>query len=244
MMPPAVSAASDVTPAPRIADREPYASPSPPYPIDLWLNSNEGQAHPGPLLEELGESIPELVRRYPSASRLEGLIAERTGLTHERVLVTAGADDAIYRACLVMLDRGRELILPIPTFEMIDRYARLAGGSVIEVDWLMGRYPTAAIMDAITDRTAMIAVVSPNNPTGAIARIEDLRQLSAAAARALLLIDLAYTEFADKDLTQAACELPNALVTRTLSKAWGLAGLRVRSEERRVGKECRARGVP
>ncbi len=226
-MPPSMSAAFDVTPAPRIAGRQPYASPRPPYPVDLWLNRNEGLAPPPALLGELGQSIPELVRRYPSVSELEQFIAERTGLPRERVLASAGADDAISRACLVMLDRGRELILPTPTFEMIEQYAGLAGGGIIEVDWLSGRYPTAAVTAAVTDRTAMIAVVSPNNPTGAIAQIEDLRHISAAAPRALLLVDLAYTEFADEDLTQAASALPNALVVRTLSKAWGLAGLRV-----------------
>ena len=227
MLSPSPSTAADVTPAARIADRAPYVSPQSPHPVDLWLNNNEGLAAPPPLLEDLGESIPELVRRYPRISDLEALIAERTGLPHERVLVTAGADDAIYRACMAVLERGRELILPTPTFEMIERYARLVGGTTIEVDWLSGSYPVAAVIDACTDHTAMIAVVSPNNPTGAAARVEDLRLLSAAAPRTLLLVDLAYTEFADEDLTQAACQLPNALITRTLSKAWGLAGLRV-----------------
>jgi HAD superfamily hydrolase (TIGR01548 family) len=73
----------------------------------------------------------------------------------------------------------------------------------------------------------MIAVVSPNNPTGAVASASDLKRLAAAAPGAILLVDVAYAEFADEDLTAAAIEIPNAIAIRTFSKAFGLAGLRV-----------------
>ena len=122
---------------------------------------------------------------------------------------------------------GRELILPEPTFEMLPRYARLAGAEVVSLPWLGGTYPTAAVLRRITARTAMICVVSPNNPTGSVATPRDLRRLSRAAPHALIVVDLAYTEFADVDLTPVALALPNTLITRTFSKAWGLAGVRV-----------------
>ncbi len=93
--------------------------------------------------------------------------------------------------------------------------------------WPAGPFPVEQVEAAITPATAAVAVVSPNNPTGAIATPDDLRRLSAAAPHALLLVDLAYGEFADVDLTEVALSLPNAVVFRTLSKAWGLAGLRV-----------------
>jgi histidinol-phosphate aminotransferase len=214
-------------PAPRIGDREPYTSACPPHPIDLWLNSNEGLAPPPDLLDQIRGSVREVVRRYPNVTALEELIAGRLNQPRECVLATAGADDAIYRACMTMLDRGREIILPVPTFEMIERYAQLAGGTIFEVSWMGGPYPTEAVLAQVTRHTAMIALVSPNNPTGAVANAEDLRELSAAAPNALLLVDLAYTEFADQDLTRVALTLPNALIVRTLSKACGLAGLRV-----------------
>jgi histidinol-phosphate aminotransferase len=83
------------------------------------------------------------------------------------------------------------------------------------------------VIQAISPRTRAIAVVSPNNPTGAIATADDLKALSAAAPNALLIVDLAYVEFAAEDLTPAVLELPNAIAVRTFSKAWGLAGLRV-----------------
>ena len=213
-------------PAPRLLGFDPYVSPAPPYRVDIWLNGNEGLAPPTDLMRRIDQAA-DLLRRYPSISALEAQIAERHGVAREHVLVTAGADDAIFRACMALLAAGRELILPVPTFEMIERYARLAGGCIVTTPWLSATYPTDAVLAAVTRDTALVAVVSPNNPTGAVATADDLRRLSRAAASALLLVDLAYSEFADIDLTAAALALPNALVTRTFSKAWGLAGLRV-----------------
>jgi histidinol-phosphate aminotransferase len=83
------------------------------------------------------------------------------------------------------------------------------------------------VVGEVTDRTALVAAVSPNNPTGGVVRAGDVVALSHAAPRAVLLVDLAYTEFADEDLTPLALELPNAVIVRTFSKAYGLAGLRV-----------------
>ncbi|MCP4247979.1 MAG: histidinol-phosphate aminotransferase family protein [bacterium] len=218
---------SSLRPSPRVAGCTPYVSPQAPHEIDLWLNSNEGQGAPPALFEALEGGVADLLRRYPQAGALEAVIADRFRIPTDQVLVTAGADDALYRACLAMLGPQREMILPTPNFEMIDRYAGLAGGSVVEIDWLTGPYPTDAVVEATSDRTALIAVVTPNNPTGAVATADDLQRLSARAPQALLLVDLAYAEFADCDLTHAALALPNGLVLRTLSKAWGLAGLRV-----------------
>ncbi len=216
---------SQLTPAPRLFGLRAYAPPKPAYPTDLRLDANEGAAPPAELLATIAER--ELWRRYPNAAALEELLAARFAVPRENVLATAGADDALYRACLVVLAPGREAILPLPTFEMLPRYVRLAGAAVCEIAWPAGPYPTDAVLARLSSRTAMIVVVSPNNPTGAVATADDLRRLSAAAPQALLLVDLAYTEFADEDLTPVALGLPNALVTRTFSKAWGLAGWRV-----------------
>lgn len=210
----------------RLAGVEPYASPKPQHPIDLWLDSNEGAAPPVELLHRVREAADNL-RRYPSSAGLEALVANQFGVSGDRALVTAGADDAICRACMALLDQERDMILPVPTFEMLARYAHLAGGRVVKTPWMSGPYPTDAVLDAITSRTALIAVVSPNNPTGAVASEEDIRRLSLAAPHAMLLIDLAYAEFTRNDLTATALGLSNAIIVRTFSKAWGLAGLRV-----------------
>jgi len=206
-----------------------YAPPSTGAPIDLHLDANEGPPSAcgvdvARIVKALG---PQAVRRYPSAAALERLIAQHWGVAPSRVLVTAGGDEAIDRVCRVMLAPGREIILPAPTFEMIPRYARLAGAEIVTTEWNEGPYPLEQVLACVTERTAMIAVVSPNNPTGAVATADDLKQLASSACGAALLVDCAYAEFADEDLTPAALELPNAIVIRTFSKAFGMAGLRV-----------------
>jgi histidinol-phosphate aminotransferase len=214
-------------PSPAVEGVKPYSVTPPPGVIDLKLDGNEGVAPPGGLLAELSALGPDVLRRYPDARPLEHLLARRLGVRPEQVLVTAGADEALDRACRAFLTPGRELIAPSPSFEMIPRYVRLAGGELIAVPWPRGDYPVGEVLSRITPRTAVIAVVTPNNPTGAVASAEHLRTLSDAAPKALLLVDLAYTEFADEDLTATALALPNAVAVRTLSKAYGLAGLRV-----------------
>jgi histidinol-phosphate aminotransferase len=215
------------TPAPLLGDVAAYSPPHHGAPIDLHLDGNEGQPPPARLLEVVVEAGPAALRSYPDASALERELASQVGVEPRRVLVTAGADDALERLLRASLAPGRELLLHIPTFGMIMRYARLAGGTIVTVPWEEGELPIAAMLDRVTARTAAIVVVSPNSPTGLAASAEDLRRLSRAAPGAVLIVDLAYSEFADEDLTACALSLPNAVITRTFSKAWGLAGLRV-----------------
>ena len=213
-------------PAPRVAGVTPYRVPSHPAPLHLDLRGNEGDL-PDPSLWAECTGDVERLRRYPDARSLEAALAARVGASASQVLVTAGGDDALDRLCRAVLAEGREAILPAPGFEMTERYACLAGGAVVEVPWPGERFPTDAVLAAVTDATALIVVTTPNNPTGAVATAEDLARLSAGAPHAVLLVDLAYTEFAEEDLTPFAMSLPNAVLVRTFSKAWGLAGVRV-----------------
>jgi len=221
----------DLKPAPGLARITAYKVPRPVTPVDLHLDGNEGLAPPAAVFEALVSGDPEQLRRYPDAHGLERLIAEKVGVAPDHVLVTAGADDAIDRLCRAMLSPGRRMIVPEPTFSMIERFVVLAGGDFVSIPWrCLGpevAYPIDAVLAAVDERTAAIAVVSPNNPTGGVATAEDVRRLSAAAPQALVLVDHAYMEFGDDDLTPLAVSLPNVVVLRTLSKAWGLAGLRV-----------------
>jgi histidinol-phosphate aminotransferase len=218
---------AELRPVSFIEEVSAYAVPRHPAPIDLRLDGNEGRPPSASLLARLAERSTEILRRYPSARPLEERIARRFSVPVTSVLVTAGADDGLDRACRAMLGPGREIVLPVPTFEMIDRYARAAGGHVRTVPWAGGPYPVDEVLRAVGDKTAVIAIVSPNNPTGAVATAADLERVSRGAPHSLIIFDNAYAEFADEDLTALALSLPNVAVFRTLSKAWGLAGMRV-----------------
>ncbi len=218
------------TPTSRAAGARAYARAAGPANIDLRLDANEG---PLTLLDRIGIDridaplLRDAARRYPDVAALEDQLSRRLNVDRSRLAVTAGGDDALCRICQAVLEPGRAAIASTPTFEMIPRYVRLAGATLIERPWMDGPFPTDQFASAITDQTAAIFVVTPNNPTGGIAGADDLRELSRRAHGALLVVDLAYTEFADHDLTDAALSLPNAVIVRTLSKAWGLAGLRI-----------------
>ncbi len=205
-----------------------YHVPRHPAPMDLLLDGIGGLPAPADLFGRLAGADPDaLVRAYPDTAALTARLAARLGVAADRVLVTAGGDDALDRACRAWLAPGRSIVLPVPTFEMIQRYAQWAGAMVRTVPWPDGDWPIEAVLAAVDATTTVIAVVSPNNPTGQVISAEALRNLAAAAPNVLLMVDLAYVEFADDDLTALVAELPNAIAFRTLSKAWGLAGLRV-----------------
>lgn len=185
---------------------------------DLFLDSNEG-----PLL-----SAPPSSRRYPRGEELERELARRFKLEPEQVFVSAGADESLDRIARCFLGPGRRALMPAPGFEMVERYVASVGGELATLPWDEGAFPLDAAREALATETAVVFLTSPNNPNGLVLAAADLKALRAAAPEALLVIDLAYAEFADEDLTAAALALPGpVLVLRTFSKAWGLADLRV-----------------
>jgi histidinol-phosphate aminotransferase len=202
--------------------RRPAAAPG-----ALRLDGNEGATPARAVLAELAAADPELLRRYPDTSALEATLADRFSVSRERVIVTAGADEALDRICRAYAGPGRAVLLPDPGFEMIERYAALAGAPLIRVPWSGDAFPIDEVLGALDDRIGVVAVVSPNNPTGGVASIDDVRRIAAAAGDAMVVLDHAYVEYADADLTAAVLDLGNVVVVRTLSKAWGLAGCRV-----------------
>ncbi len=193
-------------------------------PIDLDLSKNEGSTDASELLASLANP-GRVVSRYPDTADLRRALAGLHGLPEESVLVTAGGDDALFRCFLARVGPGRQVISTTPTFEMISRYSEQRGAELIETAWWTGSLPTEELVASITDRTDAVFIVSPNNPTGSVATGADLERI--AARTPLLVLDAAYTEFAAEDLTRVALDLGNAVVIRTMSKAYGLAGLRV-----------------
>lgn len=190
-------------------------------PIDLDLSRNEGR----PTVTGIDLDPSELAAatsRYPDSSRVRSLLADIHGVPPERVLVTAGGDDALFRCFLAT--GGKPVVATTPSFEMIGRYATQVGSPLTEVEWWDGDLPVGDLLEAAGE-AGMAVLVSPNNPTGNVVSAADLRKVAGVCP--LVVLDAAYTEFADEDLTGTALELDNVVVVRTLSKAYGLAGLRV-----------------
>lgn len=190
-------------------------------PCDLWLDGRAGLRWP----DSPVPAVPH--EAYPDTAPLEAEIADRWACEPTRVIVTAGADDALDRACGAYLAAGRIAVITDPTFTMLPRYTAMRGADVRQIPWPSGALPVDELTAAAGTGPGLIAVVTPNNPTGLVATAAELLDLARRCADKLLVVDLAYAEFADVDPTQVLLAEPNVLVVRTLSKAWGLAAARV-----------------
>ena len=214
-------------PAACVADAVPYRTSPSEHPVTMRLHASEGPPPPRALLEAMFARARGVVNHYPDSQALGALLAERHGLEPDRLLVTAGADEAIDRICRAYLEPGRNLVLADPGFEMIGKCGALVGASLLPYRWMEERFPAEEIRRKIDARTGVVAVITPHNPTGLAMSEADLRAVAESSRGKLLLVDLAYADFADVDLTGVALEYEHVVAVRTLSKAWGLAGLRI-----------------
>ncbi|MEE2962312.1 MAG: TIGR01548 family HAD-type hydrolase [Myxococcota bacterium] len=198
--------------------------------IDLPLGNTEratlSDAEKTLLRRGLAEIELSNVVRYPKAGELESALGEHFGIGADKVLVTAGADEGIERACRAVLWGGRKLVMPIPTFEMIPQYARMTGAELCSVLW-DGAFPWEELEKSLDDSVGLVTIVSPNNPTGQVVEPRKIITMAEKYPGILWLVDFAYVEFADNDPTKDFLGTPNIVVMRTFSKAWGLPGLRL-----------------
>ncbi len=179
------------------------------------------------VLSRLQAITADDLSRYPERQPVEDIVAHYLGLAPEQTLLTNGVDEAIHLLCEAYLEPRDEVLVVMPTFRMYEIYAAATGARVVPVQCGADfRFPLAAVLNSITAATRLIAVASPNNPTGAVASCEELLQIADAAPAAALLVDEAYFEFHGDSVIPAINRLQNLFVARTFSKAYGLAGLR------------------
>ncbi|MEL7483912.1 MAG: histidinol-phosphate transaminase [Planctomycetota bacterium] len=197
--------------------------------ITLRLDANEGVGQTDAVLEALRSVTAEDLRRYPDATALERRIADEHDVDASQIVLTNGGDDAIDRICRAVLQPGRTMLTHEPGFVMITRGARLAGATVETIEWVGGTFPDQRFLDSLDSSVALVALVSPNNPTGGLIPVDAMISIARAAAanKTLVMVDLAYIEFAASDPTSRLLDEPNVVVVRTMSKAFGLAGVRV-----------------
>ena len=197
--------------------------------IGLRLDFNENTAGcSARVLERLRQINGEDLARYPVRDQGEQTVAAHFGVSPTEVLLTNGTDEAIHLVCETYLGEGDEALIVIPTFAMFEIYAAATGAKVISIPAADNfEFPTDAVIAAITPRTRFIAVANPNNPTGAFVSIRDLTRIAEAAPDTALLIDEAYCHFARETAAPKWREFPNLFVSRTFSKVYGMAGLRI-----------------
>jgi histidinol-phosphate aminotransferase len=195
----------------------------------LRLDFNENTVACSPKVRDvLGRISAGSLTRYPERAPVEAIVAAHLGLAPGQVALTNGVDEAIHVLFETFLEEGDELLLPVPTYTMYEVYASATDARVVTV--LAGddlRFPFESQLAAITTRTKIIAIANPNSPSGSAATRAQLLEIAERAPRAVLLVDEAYFHFHGETVIDLIGIVPNLIVARTFSKAYGLAGLRL-----------------
>jgi histidinol-phosphate aminotransferase len=195
----------------------------------LRLDFNENTLACSPRVIETLQSITAAdLTRYPERGSVEAIVAASLDVAPAQVLLTNGVDEAIHVLCQAFLDCGDAMLLPVPTYSMYEVYGSAAEAQIDAV--LAGdgfRFPIDAMLHAIHPRTRLIAIANPNSPTGATVARDAIVAIAEAAPQAVVLVDEAYYHFFGETVLDLIAKLPNLVVARTFSKAYGLAGLRL-----------------
>jgi len=195
----------------------------------LRLDFNENTFAPSPrVMERLRQVTAEGLTKYPEREGVERIVAAHFGLQGGQVLLTNGVDEAIHLLCCAFLDAEDEAVISTPSFFMYDvsvqmmtpHLKKVQAGPTLE-------FPFERFMEAITERTKLMIVASPNNPTGAVVSRKHLLALAKAAPQAVMMVDEAYYHFYGESVMEDLATMPNLIVARTFSKAYGLANLRI-----------------
>jgi histidinol-phosphate aminotransferase len=163
--------------------------------LRLDFNENTQGASPR-VISRLRELTLEELARYPEREPVERRVADFLGVSPPETLLTNGVDEGIHLLCQTFLQEGDEAVIVVPTFAMYELLAASAGAKVIAVPAARNfEFPTEEVIAQITERTRLIAVANPNNPTGAVATREQLLRVALAAPRAAVLVDEAISSF-------------------------------------------------
>jgi histidinol-phosphate aminotransferase len=191
------------------------------------LNTTENPFPPSPrVMQALRELEPESLRRYPiaAAEAFAAAVARLHGVSSDMVLVGNGSDDILAVATRTFVPPGGTLAFPEPTYPLYPVLACLHGVKPASVPW--DREWSLPIDGLIASKPDAIYVANPNTPTGTFVSPMKLSELAKGFDGALL-IDEAYADFADDNCLGLLPQHENVVISRSLSKAYGLAGLRV-----------------
>lgn len=166
--------------------------------------------------------------RYPEREPVEAVVAAHLGRSPEQIVLTNGVDEAIHVLFETYLDAGDELLLPVPTYTMYEVYATATDARIVAVQAAGDlAFPYERLLAAITPQTKIIAIANPNSPSGSACTLEQILEIAHRAPQAIVLVDEAYYHFNGQTVMDLVGAVPNLIVARTFSKAYGLAGLRI-----------------
>ncbi|MBF9016637.1 MULTISPECIES: histidinol-phosphate transaminase [unclassified Oceanispirochaeta] len=198
------------------------------------LSSNENPLGPSPrALAAINREMNHL-HRYPDgrSSVLIEALAEHFDLKKECFIAGNGSDEIFALIAGTYLEEGQEVVTADSTFSEYNFSGLLFGGHVKKVPLIEGKFDPQGLLNAVTDKTSLVFIANPNNPTGTFLDCSEIRSFMEKLPKSVILVlDEAYAEFSThKDFCSGrdmVMEYPNLIVTRTFSKIYGLAGLRL-----------------
>ena len=197
----------------------------------LRLDFNENTIGCSPkVIEAIRSLTVEDFAVYPEYDSFYENIAQYLGVNTSEVLLTNGTDEAIKLVMETYLEMGASIILPTPTFAMFEIYASILGLEITKVLYNSDlSFPMEGVIKSITNKTKLIVLVNPNNPTGTAILDKDILEIVQIAQNKgiLVIIDEAYSQYYGKSSIKLIQEFSNVVVLQTFSKAFGLAGIRL-----------------
>jgi len=201
----------------------------------IHLDSNENPYGPSPRALAAMDRARGVAARYPDEleDRLTDALARLHGVRPENILLGCGSGEILRMADMAFLQAGRTVVAPVPTFEAVLNYAQVTQAEAVTVPLTADfRHDLPRMAAACDERTGLVYVCNPNNPTGTIVKGDELAAFLEAVPRsAVVMVDEAYFHFVEDRGYRSAVEWigrhTNVLVVRTFSKIHGLAGMRL-----------------
>ena len=197
----------------------------------LRLDFNENTVGCSPaVLKAIRKLSSAEISMYPEQETVRQELARYFAVHPEELLLSNGTDEALHLIADTFLEYDDSVLLVEPTFAMYRFYSELAGAHVQALRYDANlRFPMAQVLQALRARSApkIFFLANPNNPTGNVLNAAELRQILRAAAKTLVVVDEAYFEYSGITIIPRIRRHTNLVVTRTFSKASGLAGLRL-----------------
>ena len=220
-----------IKPRPAVQAMRPYSPPTWGRAGKLRLDFNENTVGCSPrVIAALKEKLDAgSLTVYPEYGEAKETVARYFEVQPSQFVFTNGTDEAIQVFVNTYIDAGQEVVLLRPSYAMYRFYSEVAGAKITEIDYTLPgmEFPLETVLDAITPATRAVMLANPNNPTGTGISLLAIERILKRARRAVVLIDEAYYEFSGVTALTEIARVPNLFVSRTFSKVFGMAAMRV-----------------
>jgi histidinol-phosphate aminotransferase len=220
-----------LTPRRAVLEMAAYSPPTAGRAGKLRLDFNENTVGASPrVVERLREVLSAGgLAVYPEYCETKPKLAAFFGVRPEEFILTNGTDEAIQVLVNTYVDAGGDVVLLRPSYAMYRFYCEVAGATIREIAYRQAdlAFPLEELLAAVTPATRAVLIANPNNPTGTGAGLDGVRRILERARSAAVLIDEAYYEFSGVTALPLIAEFPNLFVSRTFSKVYGMAAMRL-----------------